>query len=168
VGCAGQGREVLVWFLYVARPPGRFRTSLLHWPPAARQSVDHCRALLCHCGLVSPSQTPPARPPAAVTMTGPGSACGPRAAGPRYQSPSKVEGLAEAAGLRAGCNGSICMHLSVSLPYLYVYRMYLSVYACMCMYPQSFGEKNVKYEMSYSMYVACVFNAFIYSDSDSA
>ena len=49
------------------------------------------------------------------------------AAGPLYQSPSKVEGLAEAAGLRADCHGSICMHLSVSLPYLYVCRMYLYV-----------------------------------------
>jgi hypothetical protein len=34
--------------------------------------------------------------------------------------------------------------------------MYMSVYACMCMYPQSSGEKIVKYEMSYCMYVACM------------
>ena len=34
------------------------------------------------------------------------------------------------------CHGSICMYLSVSLPYLYVYRMYVSVFASMCMYPQ--------------------------------
>ncbi len=54
-------------------------------------------------------------------------ACGQRAVGPGYQTSSKVEeGLVEAAGLEAGCHGSICMHLSVSLPYLYVYRMYLS------------------------------------------
>ena len=48
----------------------------------------------------------------------PGPACGPRAGGPGYQSPSEVEGLAEAAGLGAGCyrDGNICMHLSVSLP----------------------------------------------------
>ena len=48
------GNWVLVWFLSVAGPPGRFHTSLLHWPPAARQSVDTAGGL----GLVSPSRTP--------------------------------------------------------------------------------------------------------------
>ena len=74
---------------------------------------------------VTPTPPPPALPTAA---------CGPRAAGLGYQSPSKIEGAAGLPG--PGCHGSICMYLSVSLPYLYVYRMYMSVFACMCMYPQ--------------------------------
>ena len=74
---------------------------------------------------MTPTPPPPALPTAA---------CGPRAAGLGYQSPSKIEGAAGLPG--PGCHGSICMYLSVSLPYLYVYRMYMSVFACMCMYPQ--------------------------------
>ncbi len=134
----------------MAGPPGRFHTSLLHWPPAARQSVDHCRALLCHCGLVLPrtrqfeSDTAlPARP--AVTVAGPGPACGrgPRAAGPRYQSPSKVEGLAEAAGLRAGCHSSICMQLSY-------------VFVCICMYVYVSSIIWRKKSFSMKCHIACM------------
>ena len=46
----------------------------------------------------------------------------------------RIEGAAGLPG--PWCHGSICMYLSVSLPYLYVYHMYISVFACMCMYPQ--------------------------------
>ena len=77
---------------------------------------------------VTPTPPPPALPTAA---------CGPRAAGLGYQSPSKIERAAWLPG--PGRHGNICMYLSVlvSLPYLYVYRMYMmSVFACMCMYPQ--------------------------------
>ena len=64
--------------------------------------------------------------PVTVTPTPPPPACGPRAAGLGYQSPSKIEGAAGLPG--PGCHGSICMYLSVSLPYLYVYRMFMSVF----------------------------------------
>ena len=72
----------------------------------------------------------------------------------RRRRSRRIEGAAGLPG--PWCHGSICMYLSVSLPYLYVYRMYVSVFACMCMYPQWFGKKIVKNEMSYCMYVACM------------
>ena len=34
--------------------------------------------------------------------------------------------------------------------------MYMSLFACMCMYPQWFGKNIVRYEMWYCMYVACI------------
>ena len=155
MGCAGQGRELSSRLVPQCGRPAwqisHIASTLAASGPAVRRPLQGTplplwtRVASARRTRQSESDTalrPARRPGPAVTVAGPGPACGPRAAGPRYQSPSKVEGLAEAAGLRADCHGSICMHLSVSLPYLYVCRMYLSVYACMCMYPQSFGEKN--------------------------
>ena len=145
MGCAAPGRELPVSSRLVpqcGRPAwqiSHIASTLAASGPAVRRPLQGT-PLPLWTRVASDSSVRVGHRPA--TVAGPGPACGPRAAGPRYQSPSKVEGLAEAAGLRAGCHGSICMHLSVSLPYLYVCRMYLSVYACMCMYPQSFGEKN--------------------------
>ena len=85
-----------------------------------------------------------------------------RQPGPGYHSPSKIKSLAQAAGMGAGYQGlgatavsaCICLYHChiVCMPYVYV---------CMCMYPQSFGGKIAKYEMSYRMYVACM----LYHDS---
>jgi hypothetical protein len=163
-GCAAP--EVLIWFLSVAAGlPGRFHTSLLHWPPAARQSVDHCRAVLCHCGLVLPRTRrsesdleviPPACPAVAAAWAFVWPAGGQGYHHPS-QSPSKVEGLAEAAGLGAGCHGSICMHLSVSSWHCHIciHTVCICLYMHVCVCPQSVGKKS----FSMKCHIACMLHA---------
>jgi hypothetical protein len=146
VGCAAPGRELPVSSRLVpqcGRPAwqiSHIASTLAASGPAVRRPLQ---------GTPLPLWTRVASD-SSVCRVGHRLACAPGSDGGRAwtgvwpvgRRPAVSEGLAEAAGLRAGCHSSICMHLSVSLPYLYVCRMYLSVYACMCMYPQSFGEKN--------------------------
>jgi len=160
------GNWVLVWFLSVAGPPGRFHTSLLHWPPAARQSVDHCRALLCHCGLVWPRTRQSESDTVLRRWPGLGRrvARGPPARGIR--APPRLRAWLRPLGWELTATAvSACICLYHCHICMYAVCICLYMHVCVCIL-NHLEKKIVKYEMSYRMYVACCMY-FIYSDSYS-